>query len=637
MNDYASRVHEGSGRDAPPDPAAPAPVRVPIAARVAAGMGAVREAVRRPTRAMRVRDTLLWAVLVLPPAINSIAPIEPDSAGWWLQIAGIAVMAVVVAMSRALPIAALILGISTTALHGNFVFAMPVLAYLTGLRSQRSRPVLWGFAFVLAGGVALSIVRDLDVTVWFPSTVWLVLLGVLPWLMGRYWRQYQELVRAGWERAERLEREQRIIAEQERLRERARIAQDMHDSLGHELALIAVRAGALQVAPGLEERHRQAAAELRAGAAEATEHLREIIGVLREDAAAPAGAAPEAPTRPGRESIPELVERARASGVPVRLDVDPAGDPADELDGGGVAALLAAEPMVRLAAHRVVQEAITNAAKHAPGAAVTVRLSHRAADAADGLPDGPAGEVIEVSVVNGPTPEGAPLLPSGGGRGLTGLSERVRLVGGVLQAGPVPGGGFRVTARLPAVPQGPGGRARHAAPAPSAGAGTPAGSALRATFGLPPGEHGGQGAGPVSESARYLEWARRRVRRGLITAIVVPAALLALLGAVMVGHHVYVTLNSVLEPADYRALRVGGDREDVERALPSVQTAGTGVVRETVPEPPGARCRYYSPEANLLGTEWVYRLCFADGRLITKDAYSTSVLSRRLDERRETP
>ncbi|MFD0904596.1 sensor histidine kinase [Actinomadura sediminis] len=653
MNDSAPGVHDRAGRDAPPPGAStPAPARAPAAARlpgqVRAAARAVREAVRRPTRAMVLRDVLLWAVLVLPPAVNSLAPLEPESAGWWLQIVGIAVMAVVVAMSRAHPTAALILGISTTALHGNFVFAMPVLAYLTGLRSQRSRPVLWGFAFVLAGGVALSIVRDLDVTVWFPSTVWLVLLGVLPWLMGRYWRQYQELVRAGWERAERLEREQRIIAEQERLRERARIAQDMHDSLGHELALIAVRAGALQVAPGLQERHRRAAAELRAGAAEATEHLREIIGVLRDDAAASAG---EAPTVPGRESIPELVERARASGVPVRLvqedDRDGTGQDAEEhpaRDAGdaaaGVEAVFAGEPMVALAAHRVAQEGITNAAKHAPGAAVTVRLAHRTADRphdtapADVPADGPdgarTGGVIEVEVVNGPPPEDAPLLPSGGGRGLTGLAERVRLVGGVLHAGPVPGGGFRVAARLPATPQGP----RHAPPGPVASA---AGSALRATFGLPPGTGTRPGTGPVSESARSLERARRRVRRGLITAIVVPAALLALLGAVMAGHHVYVTLNSVLEPDDYRALRVGTAQDTAERTLPSMQTTGTAVVRESVPEPPGADCRYYSPEANLLGTEWVYRVCFDGGRLISKDAYSTSVLSRRLDERRETP
>ncbi|TDE20041.1 histidine kinase, partial [Actinomadura sp. 6K520] len=162
---------------------------------------------------------------------------------------------------------------------------MPVLAYLTGRRTIRAQPLLWAFTAVFVTGSVLAIARGLAVETWFPSTVWLVLLGVLPWLTGRYWRQYQELLHAGWERAERLEHEQRIIAERERLRERARIAQDMHDSLGHELALIAVRAGALQVAPGLDGRHRDAAAQLRRGAAEATEHLREIIGVLREDTA----------------------------------------------------------------------------------------------------------------------------------------------------------------------------------------------------------------------------------------------------------------------------------------------------------------------------------------------------------------
>ncbi|MBE1536328.1 sensor histidine kinase [Actinomadura algeriensis] len=655
MNDSAASVRDRPEhpphRDGPgPRPGAPASARV----RARAAADAARAGIRRPRRAMTVRDTLLWAVLALPVAGGAISPVDTDSGRWWLQIFGIAALGGVIAVSRAWPAAALILGISLTALHGNFAFAMPFLAYFTGLRSPRARPVLWGFAFVLAGGTALNIVRDIDVTVWFPSSVWLVLLGVLPWLMGRYWRQYQELVRAGWERADRLEREQRIIAEQERLRERARIAQDMHDSLGHELALIAVRAGALQVAPGLQDRHRDAAAELRAGAADATEHLREIIGVLREDATTaaggpaggPGGPGPaDAPTRPGRESITDLVERARASGVPVRLAEDTAEDTAGTGDGG-VEEALAAEPMVGLAAHRVVQEAITNAAKHAPGAPVTVHLTRRPAgnDPRFGVAGEPprAGETIEVTVVNGPPPEpppgGPPLLPPGGGRGLTGLAERVRLAGGALHTGPEPGGGFRVTARLPADPQRPDGPAPHA---PSAAPASTAGSALRATFGLPSGPDGGTrpgpGQGPPSESARYLEWARRRVRRGLITAIAVPAALLALLGTVMAGHHVYVTLNSVLEPADYHALRVGADQHDVEPGLPSMQTTGTGLVRETVPEPPGADCRYYRPEANLLGIEWIYRLCFDGGRLTTKDAYSTSLLSRQLRDRRETP
>ena len=105
----------------------------------------------------------------------------------------------------------------------------------------------------------------------------------------------------------------------------------------------------------------------------------------------------------------------------------------------------------------------------------------------------------------------------------------------------------------------------------------------------------------------------------------------------MAGHHIYLTLNSVLEPADYRALRIGADQHHVEAELPPMQTSGSRIVRETVPEPPGADCRYYRPEANLLGIAWIYRLCFDNGRLTTKNPYSTSLLSRQLDDRRETP
>ncbi|GAA3355753.1 hypothetical protein GCM10017744_019570 [Streptomyces antimycoticus] len=87
----------------------------------------------------------------------------------------------------------------------------------------------------------------------------------------------------GWERAARLEREQRLIAEQARLRERARIAQDMHDVLGHELSLIALSAGALKLAPGLADGHREAARDIRARAAAAVDRLGEVIGVLRQE------------------------------------------------------------------------------------------------------------------------------------------------------------------------------------------------------------------------------------------------------------------------------------------------------------------------------------------------------------------
>ncbi|WP_067803423.1 sensor histidine kinase [Actinomadura formosensis] len=561
-----------------------APARAPHtlthAARTAlqtARPAALRAAIRRPTRAALIKDTLLYAVLAFPVTADMISPPQPGHAFWWLQGAGLAVLAAAIAGCRPWPTAALLTAIPLNLIHGNFVFAMPVLAYLTGLRTARTQPLLWGFTTVFLGGSLLAIARGLDVATWFPSTVWLVLLGVLPWLIGRYWRQHQELLRAGWERAERLEHQQRITAERERLRERARIAQDMHDSLGHELALIAVRAGALQVTPGLDDRHRAAAAELRTGAAEATDHLREIIGVLRDDhhdhhsdGGLGGGAAR---VRPARESIPDLVDRARASGVPIHLT--------------GHDALTGLPPMAALTAHRVVQEAITNATKHAPGAAITATLTRG------------TGSALTITVTNDPPPNDPPPPPSGG-HGLTGLTERLRVLGGTLHTAPTPGGGFTLTACLPAVP--------------------PATPPEPAT--APPGEW-------TSESARLLGRERRQVRRGLITAIAVPTALMAALGALMAGYYIYAALNSVLPPADYAALRVGTPQHQVEQTLPPMETTDAGIVHTTVPEPAHADCRYYRPDANLLGPSRVYRLCFTGGRLTTKNAYDTAELGTR--------
>ncbi|GAA4144093.1 hypothetical protein GCM10022416_34470 [Actinomadura keratinilytica] len=301
-----------------------------------------------PARRAALLDLLLWAVLSFPMVVTVLPP-RAGQARWWLEAAAVLVLGAAIAVGRAWPLTALVTGTALTAVHGNFVFALPVLAYQTGLRRTRARPVLWGFTGIFVAGTVWNLVRGVEVTVWFPLTIWLVLLGVLPWLAGRYWRQYRQLLHAGWERAEQLEREQRIVAERERLRERARIAQDMHDSLGHELALLAVRAGALQVAPGLADRHRAADAELRAWAAEATERLRQIIGVLREDtapdaapdAASGAGAGavsagdPPVPDVPVGRAVAELVDRARASGIPVTLvqQPPPPADPPEDTPG----------------------------------------------------------------------------------------------------------------------------------------------------------------------------------------------------------------------------------------------------------------------------------------------------------------
>ncbi|WP_410572130.1 sensor histidine kinase [Amycolatopsis sp. cmx-4-61] len=353
-----------------------------------------------------------------------------------------------------------------------------------------------------------------------------------------------------------MESRQQLVAAQARLRERARIASDMHDSLGHELSLIAVRAAALEVAGGLDDAQRDAAAQLRTSAATATERLREIIGVLREDAA---------PVEPVQGDLGELISRARASGLQIKSTVDAAEAP----------------PMVARAAYRVVQEALTNVAKHAPGAAVTVRVRS-------------SGARTDVSVVNAPPPAGPLPGAASGHVGLIGLRERVRLVGGTLRAGP-DAGGFAVTATLP-----------HGA-APSA-----------------PFTPSDDEAEPSTSSARALELARRDVRRSLVQAVAVPLGLFAALLGIAGIAFLYQWNSSELPADGYERLRIGQPRTEVAPQLPGNQRAARPVRNEPpLPPVPGAVCEYYGTGRSWLDNDYAaYRLCFADGKLITKDRFT---------------
>ncbi|MFI5625389.1 sensor histidine kinase [Nocardioides sp. NPDC051685] len=283
----------------------------------------------------------------------------------------------------------------------SYVAFAVVVSFLVGRWAEQ----VWPPAVVAAVAVVTltvldAVVNDGGVQVAMAGNM--IIFMALPWLSGRYLRQVA------------LSHSTEI--EQAQLTERARIAQEMHDSLGHELSLIALRAGALEVAPGLSERHQLAAGAIRTAAAGATERLGEIVGVLRP-------AAEEAPLAPAAAGIGGLVERARESGMDVRLE--------GSLEEGS-----GATPVRDAAAHRIVQEALTNAARHAPGSAVTVSVD-----------TGASG--VRLSVSNGR----ATLPPRAGatsGLGLAGLEEAARAAGGTLRHGPVTGGGFEVVADLPA-------------------------------------------------------------------------------------------------------------------------------------------------------------------------------------------
>ncbi|MFI5837883.1 sensor histidine kinase [Micromonospora sp. NPDC051300] len=505
------------------------------------------------TARARAGYLLLWAVLAAPVTYARLTPPwRPHEVP--LLAGALALLGLAVALGRRRPLVAVLVVVAGSLVDGNVVFAIPVFGFLAGLRDARATPAAAVFAAIAVTGTVLNLgLLDTEPAVWFQLASVLLFAGVFPWLLGRLRRQHRALAEAGRRHAER---ERRSAAERVRLRERARIAQDMHDSLGHDLSLIALRAGALELAAGLSPAHRTEAGELRASVAAATERLHEVIGVLREE-----------PTRrPPGETVADLVDGARDAGMTVRLGGGPAAD-----------ALAGLPPLVAHAVHRVVREALTNAARYAPGAPVTVTVA-RAADS------------VTVEVVNPPAPAGPLAGPVSHGSGLLALRERVRLTGGALDAGPRDGG-WAVTARLPV--------ADGASPDDSPpDEGCPDGDP--APVGVP-----GEGGWPADE-ARRLREARRRVRRSVLVAFGAPAGLAMVLALV---YYPLATAGAVLDRPGYDRLRLGEPRDTL--GLPR---------RQADPPPRGAApgCEFYT-DGNFPFAAPAWRLCFRDGRLVSKE------------------
>ncbi|WP_424185397.1 sensor histidine kinase [Actinokineospora sp. G85] len=502
---------------------------------------------------MVLRDAALWALLSAGCVLAFLQSSAPAALPLHL-VAPVVVLAVAIPASRRWPGAAVFavnglcaLGLADPGTPASGALpALAVTTYLLGRRTASARSALALFGACLAVDLGVCAVLGVDAVWWFYVLSMVPAALLLPWLAGRFRRAQVRLVRGGWERAAILEQRQRSVAEQARLRERTRIAADMHDSLGHQLSLIALRAGALETSPALDERDQADFTALRLAAADAIDNLRETIGALREVSAAPTS-----------ESVEELVRRTAESGVAV------------ELVRTGVAPDLS--PLVDRAVYRVVQESLTNATKHAPGSAVRVRITH-------------SGGWTEVRVRNSPPPAGP--LPGfvPGNRGLIGLRERVGVVGGTLRTGPHEGG-FEVLASVPDRP----------------------GVADQAE----------DDAG--SESTQQLAAARRSVRLRLVAAFAAPAAvvLLAIPSAVFLYFHLS---TSVLNPADYEALRLGQSRAEFADVLPAREFRFVSDEVREAPKPAGATCEHYRSNSNLLAQVDVFRLCYTGGRLVAKEA-----------------
>lgn len=237
--------------------------------------------------------------------------------------------------------------------------------------------------------------------------------------------------------AQRRLAEQETISEAERdrrtlLEERARIARELHDVVAHHMSVITVQADTAayrldQLPPDVQEEFTSIAATSR----ESLGEMRRLLGVLRNEEANG-----ELAPQPGLTRIGQLVEATARAGVPVEFTPCDAEVP----------------EAVGLSAYRIVQEALANVVRHAPGAPTQVSVS-ASESVLDSVSESGSEDSarLTVLVVNGPPPEppAAPLEQGGTGHGLVGMRERVRIIGGTLDAGPLPDGGFRVAAQLP--------------------------------------------------------------------------------------------------------------------------------------------------------------------------------------------
>jgi signal transduction histidine kinase len=368
---------------------------------------------------LRGRGIALEAVLALLSTVGigfGLQTPEGRGAPAWLGYGGGVVLGVALLLfRRRAPLLPFGLTAALSLVSPALSIAVPLTSYAVG-RYVGRWPVLAGAAVV--GSVALVEPWNLDtLDDWIGAVAGVALAVILAGALGAWARTRAALVTALTERAERAEGERELMAREAVLTERTRIAREMHDVVGHRVSLMVLQSGAIEMAAADRDRVEQLSRQVQTAGRQALEELRQMVGVLRAeelDDDAPLG------PQPGLADLSRLVAQSGEAGMTVELRPLP-DEPVD--------------PSVSRAAFRIVQEALTNAAKHAPGSAVCVTVERRPG-------------AVTVRVVNGAGVT-HPETP-GGGYGLVGLAERVRTLGGRLDAGPRLDGGWAVEAVLPA-------------------------------------------------------------------------------------------------------------------------------------------------------------------------------------------
>ena len=243
-------------------------------------------------------------------------------------------------------------------------------------------------------------------------------VAALPWLLGRTSRERAARGAAARERAERLDAEREHHVRAAALAERTRLAREIHDVIAHSVSVMVIQsAGARTVMAGEPGRAEASVLAVEQAGREALAEMRRLLGVL----GGPDDLRSLSP-QPGLEDLPDLVSRTDAAGLAAQLCIE--GEP------------VTVSPGLGLCAYRVVQEALTNAIKHAGAARAEVRVCW-------------CGDALELEVIDDGRGSGAASNGDGSGHGILGMRERAALHGGSVEAGPADAGGYAVRARIP--------------------------------------------------------------------------------------------------------------------------------------------------------------------------------------------
>ena len=375
---------------------------------------------------IRVSDlvtvAIVIAVIELNVAVGGGAGAAPlDALSWTLG----AVIALPLLVHRRWPRAVLLITFATMIVfylvHRRNISPAPLMGvpvYDVAVAGYLALAITVPMVIMVAGLVAVGLSGGESLVTVLANFLPSFVIFILAVALGEVVRGRRALAAETGRRLELAEEEQRSQAARLLAEERLRIARELHDTVAHSMATITVQAGsALHVlSPGDDGAVREALVNIRETSKSALGEMRAVLGQLREGA----GAAQAAPEGLGLERLPELRAAVTAAGSPVRVSVE--GEPGS------------LPPAVDHAAYRILQESLTNVLRHAvSGTEAEVSLRYE--------PDS-----VTITVANdGCVPGGSP----GTGNGLRGMRERAAAVGGQLEAGPCPGGGFLVTAKLP--------------------------------------------------------------------------------------------------------------------------------------------------------------------------------------------